>query len=503
MLNEMILAIDQGTTNTKAILVDAAGQVTARGSRSPGVSYPQSAWVEQDPLELWDSVCGAIEDCLAAGGDPSLAAVAISNQRETTIAWDRQTGAPLGPAVVWQCHRSADFCRQLAERGLEPLLRLRSGLTVDPMFSGSKMRWLLDNIPNGQSRAFAGEVCLGTVDAWLLWNLTGGSIPEGAVFACDRTNASRTQLFNLQTLDWDEDLLEIFGVPRLALPRPCPSAGIYGVTAAIGRLPAGVPIAALIGDSHAALFGHAGFRPGTVKATYGTGTSLMTVIEKPRISAAGLSTTIAWSTHTDRAEYALEGNIYVTGAVVQWLGQVIGKPNLSQEIEALAREVPGNQGVYIVPAFTGLGAPHWSAEARGLICGLTRGVGPAHLARAALESIVYQVCDVLNVMDTESGRMPEALLADGGASRNDLLMQFQADIAGRPVLRNLSAEVSALGAAYLAGLAVGVWGTEAEIAALPRRQDCFDPQMTTAERERLLFGWRSALERTLLEINNQ
>lgn len=498
-MTHTILSIDQGTTNTKAILIDSAGQVLARASRSPGVFYPQPAWVEQDALELWQTTHAAIDECLETAGSVSIDAVAVSNQRETTVAWERSSGRPLGPAVIWQCHRGAEFCRSLSEQGLEPLLRQRTGLTVDPMFSGSKMRWLLDNLPDGHARAAAGEICLGTVDAWMLWNLTAGQS-----FACDVTNASRTQLLNLQTLDWDDELLEIFGIPRPALPEVRPSAGVFGHTAALGRLPEGIPVAALIGDSHAALFGHAGFRPGVVKATYGTGSSLMTAIDRPVISAAGLSTTIAWGTQPwpaglpRRAAYALEGNIYITGAVVQWLGQTIGRPNISEEIEALAREIPDNQGVYIVPAFTGLGAPHWSAEARGLICGLTRGATPAHLARAALESIAYQVNDVLAVIDAESGLAPGALLADGGASRNDLLMQLQADIAGRPVIRNLSAEVSALGAGYLAGLAIGVWSGEDEIAALPRRTERFEPGMPAPERERLLAGWRQALTRTLL-----
>jgi len=421
MNSPLILAIDQGTTNTKAILVDATGQVIARGARQPGIAYPQPGWVEQDPLDLWNTVHGAINDCLIAAqnagcgtgdGATAIAAVDISNQRETTLAWERSTGRPLGPAVIWQCHRTADFCSRLAERGLEPFLRQRTGLTVDPMFSGSKMRWLLDNIPNGRARSEAGEICLGTVDAWLLWNLTGGR-----AFACDRTNASRTQLFNLHTLDWDDELLAIFGVPRAALPQPCSSAGMFGETVAIGQLPAGIPVAGLIGDSHAALYGHAGFRPGAIKATYGTGSSLMTATDRPVISGAGLSTTIAWSTQADKATYALEGNIYVTGAVVQWLGQATGKPNLSQEIEALARESADNQGVYIVPAFTGLGAPHWNAEARGLICGLTRGAGLPQLARAALESIAYQVNDVLRVMDAESGRCQSQRPADAVPGR--------------------------------------------------------------------------------------
>ncbi len=494
-MNEaLILAIDQGTTNTKAILVDAQGKVVARAAHPTQIAYPQPGWVEQDALELWETARQAIEECTQAASGKILA-LAVTNQRETTVAWERSSGKPLGPAVVWQCRRSTDFCHQLAERSLEPLLRQRTGLTIDPMFSGGKMRWLLDHIPDGQARAEAGEICLGTVDSWMLWNLTGGA--SGGVFSCDYTNASRTQLFNLHILDWDDEILAFFNIPRPALPQPRPSRANFGSSVQIGNLSAGTPIAAMIGDSHAALYGHAGFQPGSIKATYGTGTSLMTPTERPIISQHGLSATVAWGKANGEAAYALEGNIYVTGAVVQWLEQALGKSDASQ-IEELAKQVSSNEGVYFVPAFVGLGAPHWNAQARGLISGLTRGASAAHLARAALESIAYQVRDVFDVMDLETGSPLQTLLADGGGSRNEFLMQFQADITGRPVVRNLSADVSAIGAAYLAGLTIGVWSSEAEIQQLSRPQERFEPRMSAEERERLYAGWQDAVRRALL-----
>jgi glycerol kinase len=491
MEDTLILAIDQGTTNTKAILVDAQGRVVSRAARATQITYPQPGWVEQDALELWATARQAIEEC-AQATTGKIIAVAVTNQRETTVAWERRSGKPLAPAVVWQCRRSTEFCRQLTERHLEPFVRERTGLTIDPMFSGGKMRWLLDHIPEGQTRAEAGEICLGTVDSWMLWNLTGGN-----VFACDYTNASRTQLFNLHTLDWDDEILALFNIPRAALPQPHPSQAIFGQSVQIGDLPARTPVAAMIGDSHAALYGHAGFQPGSIKATYGTGTSLMTPTSRPVISQHGLSATIAWGKANGEAAYALEGNIYVTGAVVQWLGQALGKSDAAQ-IEDLAKQVSSNEGVYFVPAFVGLGAPHWNAEARGLISGLTRGAGAAHLARAALESIAYQVRDVFDVMNMEAGSPLQTLLADGGGSRNDFLMQFQADITGRSVVRNLSADVSAIGAAYLAGLTAGVWSSEAEIQQLSRPQERFEPRMSAEEREKLYAGWQDAVRRALL-----
>lgn len=492
MQNKMILAIDQGTTNTKVLLVNAAGQVVARASRPLTVTYPQPAWVEQDPAELWRSVQEAINECLQTAPQTELAAIAVTNQRESVMLWERATGQPLGPCAIWQCQRGAALCQELAAQGLEPMLRQRTGLTIDPMFSASKMRWLLDNTPNGRQRAETGELCLGTVDSWVLFNLTGGQR-----HACDLTNASRTQLLNLHTLQWDDELLTLFGIPAAALPQLNPSSHIYGESAAVGALPAGIPIASLIGDSHAALFGHAGFQPGAIKATYGTGSSLMTVTPMPVISQHGLSTTIAWAT-PGNVTYALEGNIYATGAAVQWLDQLLDLSGRQQNIETLAASVADTGGVYLVPAFVGLGAPHWNNRARGLVTGLTRGAGAAQLARATLESITYQVRDVFDVMQAEAGVNLTMLLADGGASQNNFLMQFQADMLACPVQRNLSTDVSALGAAYLAGLAVQMWADEAEIAALPRPHDRFEPNEAT-DRDKLYAGWQAAVARTVFD----
>lgn len=489
---DVILAIDQGTTNSKAILVNSAGHIIARASRSPELKYPQPAWVEQDPQMLWMTVAEAIEDCLTQAGHPALAGVAITNQRETVLAWDRSTGQALGPAIVWQCHRTTPFCQDLRSRGLEPLLRQLTGLTIDPMFSASKMRWLLDNIEDGGARAESGEILLGTVDSWILWNLTGGQ-----VHATDSTNASRTQLFNLRTLAWDQTLLEIFGVPLSVLPQVLPSESFFGETTTVAGLHAGVPIACLIGDSHAALYGHAGFRPGSVKATYGTGSSLMTPTAGPIFSHLGLSTTIAWG--RKEVTYALEGNIYATGAAVQWLGQLLGLDDAGNGVETLARQVSNTGGVTFVPAFVGLGAPHWSETARGLLCGLTGGTSASHLARATLEAIAFQVRDVFDAMTAEAGTPLRLLLADGGASRNNLLMQLQADILGIPVARNLSTDLSALGAAYLAGLAVGLWASEADLVTLSRFEEKFEPQISEEIRCNRYSDWQAAVRRTLFD----
>lgn len=490
-VDHVILAIDQGTTNSKAVLVSHAGAVIGDASAPVAITYPHPAWVEQEPLAIWESVRAAIDRCLAAYPEQKIAALAITNQRESALLWERATGAPLGPCITWQCRRTAPFCQELTARGLEPLLRQRTGLTVDPLFSASKMRWLLAQVPDGHARAAAGELCLGTVDSWLLWHLTGGK-----THACDMTNASRTQLFNLHTQTWDAELLALFGIPAAALPTIYPSSALYGATVAVGALPAGTPIAAAIGDSHAALYGHAGFQPGAIKATYGTGSSLMTPIAKPIISNLGLSTTVAWATPA-RVAYALEGNISVTGAAVTWLCQLLNVE--TEKVEQLAAQVADTGGVYLVPAFVGLGAPHWHEEARGLITGLTRGTSAAHLARATLESIAYQVRDVFDAMQQEAGEPLQVLLADGGASRNRLLMQVQADILGTPLLRGDSPHVSALGAAYLAGLAVGIWSGEAEIAALPRGQERFTPRIDEAARATGYAGWQHAIARTVFQ----
>ena len=487
-----ILSIDQGTTNTKAVLVNRAGLVIKRAARGQSVSYPQPAWVEQDPMVIWHNVQAVMDECLQ--DDPGIAAIGISNQRESVILWERASGQPVGPCVVWQCQRGAPLCQELREQGLGAQVQERTGLSLDPMFSATKMRWLLDHAQDGHTRAAAGELCLGTVDSWVLFNMTGGR-----VFACDQTNASRTQLFNLYTLQWDEELCAAFGIPPAVLPEVKPSSTIYGETAAQGRLPAGIPVGALIGDSHGALYGHAGFQPGSIKATYGTGSSLMTPTDRPVLSRQGLATTVAWGTEAG-VTYALEGNIYITGAAVAWLGELLGMTDPVSQVDALAAGVENSNGVYLVPAFVGLGAPHWNDTARGTITGLTQGTSLGHLARATLESIAYQIRDVFDAMQSEAGTPLTTLLADGGPSRNDGLMQFQADILGATVQRSASAEVSALGAAYLAGLAAGVWASEEEIGRLPRGQEQFAPQMDDKTRRTLYAGWQEAMTRTTLVV---
>lgn len=478
-----VLAIDQGTTNTKAILVDDSGSILASASRPVAIRFPQPAWVEQDARVLWSSVAAAAAECLAKAGNVRPAAIGISNQRESVVAWDRRTGEPVGPCVVWQCRRTAPFCAALREAGHGELLQRRTGLAIDPLFSASKARWLLGQTPDGMRRAVDGELAIGTVDSWLLWNLTGG-----AVHASDLTNASRTQLMDLRKLRWDPELMAIFGIPAAALPTLRPSSWLYGETVAHGGLPAGIPVCALAGDSHAALFGHAIFSPGAVKATYGTGSSLMTATAEPVESTGGLSATVGWA-RVGQTVYALEGNITVTGGAVQWLGEFLRLPDAAADVAALASTVADTDGVYMVPAFAGLGAPHWNAGARGLIAGLTRGTTAAHVARATVESIAYQVRDVFDAMEHDCEHSLPVLLADGGASRNDFLMQFQADILNRPVERSASSDVSAMGAAWLAGLAAGVWGSLDELAALPRSERRFEPKMSESERTRRYDGW--------------
>lgn len=479
---KLILAIDQGTTNTKALLVDRAGAVRARASRALAIAFPQPGWVEQDARALWASVAEAAADCLAQAGDAEIVAVGVSNQRESAVVWDRRTGEPVGPCIVWQCRRTAAFCQELRARGLESVIRERTGLPLDPLFSASKIRWLLDRAPGGVR-------CAGTVDSWLLWNLTGGH-----AHATDASNASRTQLLNLCRVEWDEDLLDVFGIPRDCLPQVRPSSGVFGVTTGGGGLPAGAPVAAMIGDSHAALFGHAAFAPGAVKATYGTGTSLMTPVEGPVASRHGLATTVAWAA-AGGVRYALEGNITNTGGAVQWLAEFLSLAGGAEEVAALAATVADAGGVYLVPAFAGLGAPHWDSGARGLLCGLTRGSTAAHAARATLDSIAYQIRDVFEAMRQDSPFAEPVLLADGGASRNERLMQFQADILGCPVVRSESADLSAIGAAWLAGLAVGFWHSLEELAALPRATTRFEPRMSEGRRAELVGGWQDALAR--------
>ena len=487
---QLILAVDQGTTNTKAVLVDPSGAVVARASRPLPISFPQPGWVEQDPEALWKSVVSAIDEVLQSAPGASIAALGVSNQRESALVWDRKTGAPAGPCVIWQCRRTAGYCETLRRRGLDATIRQRSGLPVDPLFSASKIRWLLTEIPEGLARASSGDLCAGTVDSWLLWKLTGGKI-----HATDASNASRTQLLNLRQCDWDAELLRIFEVPAACLPKVLPSSGVFGETAVPGALPAGIPVSSLIGDSHAALFGHAAFAPGSVKATYGTGSSLMSPLNEPVESRHGLSTTVAWA-EASRLRYALEGNITNTGGSVQWIASLLNLAGGAEEAAALAASVPSSGGVFLVPAFAGLGAPHWDAGARGLLAGLTRGTTPADVARAAIDSIAYQVHDVFEAMRQDSGIELPALFADGGASRNEYLMQFQAGLLGCPVIRSDSPDLSAIGAAWLAGLATGYWRSLEELEHLPRQTTRFEPRMNPSRRQDLLAGWNDALGRS-------
>jgi glycerol kinase len=488
MSGRHVLAIDQGTTNTKALLFDERGDVVARGARPVDIAFPRPGWVEQDAMAIWRSVETAVGDCLEQAGNRRPDAVGISNQRESVVVWERATGRPAGPVIVWQCRRTAPFCQALRDGGRQAWLQERTGLTIDPLFSGSKIRWLIESIDDGFRRAGDGELCAGTIDSWLVWHLTGG-----AVHVCDASNASRTQLFDLRAASWDDGLLDVFGVPRRVLPAIRRSSGVLGTTVAGSCVGGGLPIASAIGDSHAALFAQAAFRPGRIKATYGTGSSLMTPLDECRTSRAGLSTTVAWAVDGAIA-YALEGNITVTGGAVDWLGRFLGLASPAAGVADLARSVADSGGVYVVPAFAGLGAPHWDAAARGLFTGISRGTTASHVARATVESIAYQVRDVFEAMRVDAGT-PSALLADGGASRNDALMQFQADILECPVVRDDSADLSARGAAWLAGLAVGIWPSTDALDGLPRAVTRFEPRMSAAVRGALCRGWQDAVAR--------
>ncbi len=484
----LILAIDEGTSNAKAVLVNELGQVIARGSRPLSLSHPQDGFSEQDPQQIWDSTLAAIDQCLAQVDRP-ITAMAISNQRESVVAWDRHSGELLSPCISWQCRRSTPLCAQLHALGHEASILEKTGLALDPMFSAGKMRWILDHLENGHARAATGEICLGTVDSWLLYKLSGGQ-----VFATDYSNAARTQLFNLHTCRWDEELLALFAIPLAALPTIQASAGFFAQTAAFGRLPAGIPVMSMIGDSHAALYGQGGFVPGLVKATLGTGSSLMTPMSGPLASTHGLSTTLAWHDGV-AATYAMEGNIVHTGAAVQWASRLVAGESLDQLTEQAA-QLPDNGGVYFVPALSGLGAPHWQADARGLICGLTEATCGAHILRAALESIGYQIRDVFDAMAQDIGSPLKELWVDGGVTRNRWLMQFLANLLQCPVVRSLSPEVSALGAAHLAGKALGVWADDQALAQLERSRERFEPD-NGASMEAHYSAWKKALQRTL------
>jgi glycerol kinase len=484
-----VLALDQGTTSSRAIIFDRSGAVVASAQQEFRQLFPRPGWVEHDAGEIWATQSGVVTDALAKAGLPAtdLAAIGITNQRETTVVWERATGQPISPAIVWQDRRTAAVCDRLKHAGRAAMIRQKTGLVIDAYFSATKLQWILKNVPGAAQRARAGELAFGTIDSWLVWNLT-----SGRVHVTDASNASRTMLFNLKTGDWDDALLKLFGIPRAILPTVRASSEVYGTCGLWGGA---IPIAGIAGDQQAALFGQVCTRPGMVKNTYGTGCfMLMHTGTKPIVSKKNLLTTVAWRIG-GRTEFALEGSIFIAGAVVQWLRDGLGLIKTAGEIEALAAQVADTGGVYLVPAFAGLGAPHWDQYARGLIAGLTRGTTAAHLARAALEGIAFQVHDVLHAMQSDSKIKLKELRVDGGACANNLLMQFQADLLGVPVVRPRVTETTALGAAYLAGLAVGFWKDRAEIAAQWQADRRFTPAMKPAARKKLLDGWERALRR--------
>jgi glycerol kinase len=486
-----ILALDQGTTSSRAILFDHDGRIKGTAQREFRQIFPQAGWVEHDPREIWTSQVGVAVDALSAASlrPRDVAAIGITNQRETTIVWDRETGQPVMNAIVWQDRRTAETCDRLRADGAEAMVRERTGLVLDAYFSGTKVAWILDNVPGARARAEAGTLAFGTVDTWLAWNLSSGRL-----HLTDPSNASRTLLFNIHTGEWDDEMLRLFRVPRSVLPEVRSSSEVYGTVSTTLGL-ADAALAGIVGDQQAALFGQMCVSPGLTKNTYGTGCFMLqnTGAQAP-LSRHKLLTTVAWK-RGGVTEYALEGSVFIGGAVVQWLRDGLGIIRSSAEVEALASSVPDNGGVYLVPAFAGLGAPHWDAYARGAVLGLTRGSTAGHIARAALEAIAYQSADLLDAMQADAGVPLAELRVDGGAARNDLLMQFQADLVGVAVVRPEVTETTALGAAYQAGLAVGFWKSIEEISGQWRVERRFEPRMPAAQSAALRGRWAEAMER--------
>ena len=487
-----ILSLDQGTTSSRAILFTREGDIKQIAQKEFTQIYPQPGWVEHNANEIFDTQSYVMRECLQfAGVDASdVAAIGITNQRETTVVWDKKSGAPIHNAIVWQDRRTAGFCDELKAKGLADVIRQKTGLVIDAYFSGTKVRWILDNVAGAREKADKGELLFGTIDSWLIWNLT-----KGAVHVTDESNASRTLLFNINTGAWDDELLAIIGVPAAMLPRVSKSSEVVGEIHPefLGKA---LPIAGNAGDQQAATYGNACLKEGMAKNTYGTGCfMLMNTGKAPRPSNNNLLTTMAWATPSGRY-FALEGSVFIAGAVVQWLRDGLGIIQSAPEVEQLALSVPDNGGVFLVPAFAGLGAPHWDQYARGAMVGITRGATKAHIARAALESIALQTLDIMDCMQKDAGIKLDTLRADGGATRNNLLMQFQADVLGVPVERPMVTETTALGAAYLAGLAVGFWKSEEEIAAMWQLDRRFEPNMAQSDREKLLHDWQRAVARS-------
>ncbi len=495
MLNPMkkqyILAIDQGTSSSRAIAFDKSGSSVAVSQKEFTQYFPKPGWVEHDPMEIWSSEYSVLTEVLTSLGlgGSDVAAIGITNQRETTIVWDAATGKPVYNAIVWQDRRTSAYCDSLKAAGLSEQIRSKTGLLIDAYFSGTKIKWILDNVPGARERAEKGDLRFGTVDSWLVWNLTGG-----AVHVTDVTNASRTMLYNIHDLKWDEDMMKLLGIPASMMPRVCDSSEVYGYADILGGK---IAIAGIAGDQQAALFGQMCTEPGSVKNTYGTGCFLlMNTGETPVVSRNNLLTTIAWKIG-DTVNYALEGSIFVAGSVVQWLRDGLGIIRSSSEIEALAASVPDNGGVYLVPALTGLGAPYWDQYAKGSITGITRGTKAAHIARAALEGIAFQTMDIVDAMQKDAGVVLGELKVDGGASKNNLMMQFQADILNTSVIRPKETETTARGAAYLAGLAVGFWSSIDEVRGQWEADRSFSPQASPEEVKAARNGWAEAIGRTL------
>jgi len=487
-----ILALDQGTTSSRAIVFDQAGQMVGLAQKEFKQHYPRPGWVEHDPMEIWASQSASAAEALARANldTGAIAAVGITNQRETTVVWDRETGRPIHPAIVWQDRRTAEFCEQLQRDGVEAEVTARTGLRLDPYFSGTKVRWILDHVSGARARAEAGQLCFGTIDSWLVWQLT-----RGRVHVTDVTNASRTLLLNLRTGEWDDRMLELLGVPRAMLPEVRSCSEVYGQVAP-NLCPGGAAITGIAGDQHAALFGQACFQPGMAKNTYGTGCFLlMHTGDEPVPSRNNLLTTIAWRIGK-KTEYALEGSVFIGGAVVQWLRDELQVVRSAQELDELAASVPDAGGLYLVPAFAGLGAPHWDPHARGAAFGITRGTNRAQLCRAALEAIAFQSADLIAAMEKDSGLDLQELRVDGGVSRSEPMLQFQADLLGTRVVRPRNIETTALGAAYLAGLAVGFWSGPAEISRHWAVDATFRPQRAAAEMAAQREHWDRAVARS-------
>jgi glycerol kinase len=489
-----ILAFDQGTTSSRTIVFDRDGAIVAAAQQEFRQIFPASGWVEHDPTEIWRSQVEVAREAIARANlqAKQIVALGITNQRETTVVWERATGKPICNAIVWQDRRTAGLCDELKTRGLENVFRHRTGLRLDPYFSGTKLAWILNHVTGARSRAEAGELAFGTIDTWLVWNLTGGRL-----HVTDETNASRTLLYDIRRRAWDDELLGLLGIPPALLPEIRPSGGRFGETDP-DLFGAPLLIGGIAGDQQAALFGQACHRPGMAKSTYGTGCFLLIQTgADAKESDHGLLTTAAPRLVGGEPRFALEGSIFVSGAVVQWLRDGLGIIRQSAEVEPLARSVPDSGGVYFVPAFTGLGAPYWDPHARGAILGLTRGTTAGHIARAAVESIAYQVADLASAMEADAGHRVSELRVDGGAAANDLLLQFQADLLGVPVVRPRVLETTALGAAYLAGLSAGVWSGLDDIASQWKSQRTFEPELNRGEAQRLLGDWRQAVKRVL------